>query len=226
MHHPGAGIISSAGPVDSTYEIDTQLADLEYRRLLAGDRRAWLNYSVGARYANLEQEFFQTGVFAGAQAGQIDTQTTADFDGAGVLFGLDGECRFGSRGFSFYGNTGISPVVGQFSTFYSMNNATADVLLANVLWKDDRFVTIFDFELGLGLDELLGQRADFDRVSRPVLVQHDHDAGVHRRGAGQQLLGRGRHALVRRGHDPPRVPLLSGRSTALRRPNYASGSKA
>jgi hypothetical protein len=167
VHHPSVGIISSAGPVDSRYEIDTQLADLEYRRLLAGHRRAWLNYSVGARYANLEQEFFQTGVFAGAQAGQIDTQTTADFDGAGVLFGLDGECMFGSRGFSFYGNTGISPVVGQFSTFYSMNNATADVLLANVLWKDDRFVTIFDFELGLAWTNSSGNL----RISTGYLAQ-------------------------------------------------------
>ncbi len=149
VHHPGIGIVSSAGPVEATYEIDFQIADFEYRRLLWGDSRGWLNYSVGARYAHLEQEFFQTGVFGGAQAGVLNTQTTSDFDGGGALFGLDGERSFGNRGFSFYGNAGVSPVVGQFTTFYEMTNETTDVLLANVLWKDDRFVTILDFELGL-----------------------------------------------------------------------------
>jgi hypothetical protein len=167
VHHPGIGIISSAGPVDSTYEIDTQMADIEYRRLWMGDSRAWINYSVGARYAHLEQEFFQTGVFSGAQAGLINTQTTADFDGGGALFGLDGECLFGSRGFSFYGNAGVSPVVGQFTTFYTVNNATADVLLANVLWKDDRFVTILDFELGFAWTSASGAW----RISSGYLAQ-------------------------------------------------------
>jgi hypothetical protein len=149
VHHPGAAILASAGPVNANYEIDFQLAEFEYRRLLLGDSRGWLNYSVGARYAHLEQEFFQGGVFSGGQAGVINTRTTADFDGGGALFGLDGERMVGCRGFSIYGNAGVSPIVGQFSNDFTQVNQSTDVLLANSWSKDDRFVTIVDFEAGL-----------------------------------------------------------------------------
>ena len=149
VHHPGIAITSSAGPVQAAYEIDFQLAEFEYRRLLVGDRRGWVNYSVGGRYGHLEQEFFQTGVFSGAQAGVINTLATADFDGGGALFGLDGECLLGCSQFSVYGNAGVSPLVGQFSSFYTVVNDTTDVLLANAFWKDDRFITLLDYEVGL-----------------------------------------------------------------------------
>jgi hypothetical protein len=179
VHHPGIGITSSAGPVQAIYEIDFQLAEFEYRRLLAGDSRGWVNYSVGGRYAHLEQEFFQTGVFSGAQAGVINTLTTADFDGGGALFGLDGECRLGCSKFSIYGNAGVSPIVGQFSSFYTTVNNSTEVLLTTAFWKDDRFVTILDYELGLawtseggGVRFSAGYLAQFwyNTITTPVLV--------------------------------------------------------
>jgi hypothetical protein len=149
VQHPGAALIASAGPVEATYEIDFQLGEIEYRSLLWGDHLGWVNYSAGLRYAHLEQDFAQFGFFGGSQAGVINTQTRSDFDGGGALFGLDGERIIGCKGFSLYGNAGVSPVVGQFTTTYSMYNESTDVLLADVRWKDDRFVTILDYELGL-----------------------------------------------------------------------------
>ena len=149
VHHPAAGLTASAGPVDADYEIDFQLGEIEYRSLLWGDDLGWVNYSAGLRYAHLEQDFLQSGVFGGGQGSLINTQTQSDFDGGGALFGLDGERIIGRKGFSLYGNTGVSPVVGQFSTKYRMHNESTDVLLADVRWKDDRFVTILDYELGL-----------------------------------------------------------------------------
>lgn len=148
VHHPGAGITASAGPVDADYEIEFQLADFEYRRLMVGDSQAFINYSVGARYAHLDQDFIQRGIFAGGSAGELHTRTDVEFDGAGALFGLEGETKFGRRGLSLYGNLGVSPIAGQFSSFYTMTNETTDVQLANAVWKDDRFVTILDFEIG------------------------------------------------------------------------------
>ena len=149
VHHPGAALTASAGPVDSSYDIEFQLADLEYRRLLYGDNAGWLNYSLGARYANLEQEFEQRGIFGGGAGGQINTNTDIEFDGAGAMFGLDGEHRLGRRRLSLYGNVGVSPIVGQFSSAYSMNNVTNGIALAQANWKDDRFVTILDYEIGV-----------------------------------------------------------------------------
>ncbi len=149
VHHPGAAITASAGPVNATYDIDFQLADLRYRRLLFGSDRKWVNYSIGALYGHLEQDFSQRGVFSGGSAGTLDTRTEIDFDGGGVKLGLDGERLIGCRGFSVYGRASVSPIVGQFSSDYTLQNSTTSVLLANAAWKDDRFVTILDYEFGL-----------------------------------------------------------------------------
>ncbi len=149
VHLPATALTASTGPVDAFYQIDFQLAELEYRSLLWGDELGWVNYSAGLRYAHLEQDFFQGGIFSGGQGGAINTQTRSTFDGGGALFGLDGQRILGRRGFSLYGNAGVSPVVGQFSTTYSMLNESTDVLLADARWKDDRFVTILDYEIGL-----------------------------------------------------------------------------
>ena len=149
VHHPGAAITASAGPVDAEYYVDFQLGDVEYRRLLFGDNYGWMNYSVGARYAHLDQEFDQAGIFAGGATGLIHTSTDVEFDGGGAMFGLDGERRFGRRGLSLYGNVGVSPIVGQFSSIYTLTNETTDQLLTEARWKDDRFVTIVDFEIGV-----------------------------------------------------------------------------
>jgi major outer membrane protein len=149
VQHPGAAITASPGPVTGVYEIDFQLADAEYRRLLVGDDLGWMNYSVGARYAHLEEEFLQTGVFSGSQAGDVHTRTDIEFDGGGASFGIDGEHVIGRRGLSVYGGLGVSPVFGQFSSFYDLTNASTDARLARAEWKDDRVVTILDFEVGL-----------------------------------------------------------------------------
>jgi hypothetical protein len=149
VHHPGAAITASVGPVNAQYDIDFQLAEFECRRLIFGDSCGYLNYSVGARFAHLEQEFSQTGIFSAGTFGTINTATEIDFDGGGAMFGLDGERRIGRRGLSLYGNVGVSPMVGQFSSDYLLFNDTTDTVLALAQWKDDRFVTLLDFELGL-----------------------------------------------------------------------------
>ena len=149
VHHPGAGIVSSAGPLTAYYNIDFQLGDVAFRRLLYGDNRGWMNYSVGGRYAHLDQDFRQFGLFSGSQTGNINTVTDIEFHGGGLRLGLDGERRLGSRGLSFVANVAVSPVVGQFSSYYLEQNTSTATQLANAVWKDDRFVTILDYEVGL-----------------------------------------------------------------------------
>ena len=149
VHHPGAAITASAGPVNASYDIDFQLADIDYRRLLCASNRHWVNYSLGVRYGHMEQDFRQTGVFGGGQAGTIDTTTNIDFDGGGIKLGLEAERVIGCRGFSLYGKASVSPMVGRFGSDYTMFNSTTSVLLANSVWEDDRFVTLLDYEVGL-----------------------------------------------------------------------------
>ena len=149
VHHPAASILGSSGPVQGFYNIDAQMIDLDYRKLWRGCCDYWINWSVGARYAHLEQEFLQTGTFAGSLGGAINTATAIDFEGAGLKFGLDGEKLMGKRGFSGYGRFAVAPMIGEFRSNYLMRNTTTSVDLAAARWSDDRFVTNLEYELGL-----------------------------------------------------------------------------
>ncbi len=149
VHHPGASITASAGPVNAAYDIDFQLADVVFRSLWKGNDCYAVNWSVGGRYGNLVQEFQQLGVYAGGSAGIIETRSEIDFHGGGLMFGLDGERRIGCRGFSVYSRGNLSALSGRFHADYRLNNNTTDVLLAAADWQDDRIVTMLELEAGL-----------------------------------------------------------------------------
>lgn len=149
VHHPGAQITASVGPVTASYDVDFQLADIEYRALWKGNSRWAINWSVGARYGHLEQDFRQQGVFSGGSAGVLRTRTNVDFDGGGLRFGVDGERRLGCGGFSIYGRSALSPTSGRFHADYTLTNESTQVLLANAVWQDDRIITMLDLEAGL-----------------------------------------------------------------------------
>ncbi|TWU24501.1 Lpg1974 family pore-forming outer membrane protein [Bythopirellula polymerisocia] len=149
VHHPGASITASVGPMNSAYDIDFQLAEFGIRRVWRSGASQVINWSVGGRYGHLEQDFLQSGVFSGGSAGQIDTRTEIDFDGGGLIFGLDGERRCGCSGLSLYGKINVSPMTGRFHADYSMQNVSTEVLLALADWQDDRITTLLDYEAGL-----------------------------------------------------------------------------
>ena len=149
VHHPGAAITASVGPVLATYEIDFQLADILYRGALSSGPCHSVNYLVGLQYGDLEQGFTQNGVFSGGQQGVIDTITSIDFDGGGLKAGLDADRRL-SGGFSVYGRLTGAVMSGEFNSRYTMLNSTTDTLLAHSHWKDDRLVAQVEYELGVG----------------------------------------------------------------------------
>lgn len=150
VQHPGAAITASAGPVTADYDIDYHLADVLFRDVWRSGNCYVLNYSVGAQYANLDQEFSQSGIFSGGSAGVIDTDTDIEFDGGGIKVGLDGERWLTSR-LSVYGKASASALSGRFNSRYSLENSTTDVLLAEAIWKDNRVISLVEYELGLAL---------------------------------------------------------------------------
>ena len=149
VHHPGAALTASNGPVNSTYDIDFQQAEIEYRSLWKANSRYAINWSRGFRYGHLEQDFSQSGIFNGGTAGPIETRTNVDFDGGGLKFGVDGEHRVGRGSFSIYGKLGVSPMSGTVQADYRMTDTSGPVLLADAVWKDDRFITLLDYEAGI-----------------------------------------------------------------------------
>ncbi len=149
VHHPGAAITASTGPVGHLYDVDFQLADFGLRRVWKAGCNHVINWSVGGRYGHLEQDFDQLGHFAGGQQGTIDTYSNIRFDGGGLLFGLDAERRAACSGWSVYGKIFVTPLTGRFHADYTMLNTTTDALLAQAIWQDDRIVTLLDYEAGL-----------------------------------------------------------------------------
>jgi hypothetical protein len=149
VHHPGATITASVGPVDATYDIQFQIGDLAYRQILSRDCVHYVSVFLGGRFGQLDQEFMQTGIFGGGQAGAIDTSSTIEFTGAGPLAGIDGARQIGKSRFSVYGRSLVAALTGEFDSRYLMLNRTTDVLLAESLWKDDRIVPMLDYEIGI-----------------------------------------------------------------------------
>jgi hypothetical protein len=128
-----------------TYGIRFRTADAEYRRLLWGTPNSALNYSVGARYAHLGQNFSANEPITPGTT-YVDSRIT--YDGGGPRFGLDGERRV-RNGFMIYGRTGASFLAGSFRSSYNQYN-TFFLNQAHVNWSDERIVPILEAELGAG----------------------------------------------------------------------------
>ncbi len=56
VQHPGAGLTASTGPVNATYDVDFQLGDVMWRRIVHQTCRYELAFSAGAEYGHLEQQ--------------------------------------------------------------------------------------------------------------------------------------------------------------------------
>lgn len=148
----GADSISAS----STYDVDFQLVDVDYRALLGGNRDAALNYTVGLRYAHLMQEFGAAQeIFAGA--GLTTVGSDIDFDGFGIRFGLDGMKRRAGTGLLLYANGHANFVAGEFKASFVQANQFGGAAVIRNDFEDYRVLTILDAELGLGWESAGGR---------------------------------------------------------------------
>ncbi len=133
--------------LDSTYDVDFQLADVAFKTRLAGTSRDYLNLHIGGRYGNLEQEFTQVGTYA--VVGTVAVDTEIDFDGGGALLGLDTRVGLGRHGFGLYGDIFFSALFGEFSSEYTQTNVTAAAVEAQSSFDDERVLPILQGQLGV-----------------------------------------------------------------------------
>ena len=149
--HPNTlNAFADSNAASARYDIDFQMVDVEYRHLLAGGCDYAINYFVGARYANLDQNFRGNYIINGVTT--VDTDI--DFDGVGPRFGLDGERRL-KHGFLVYTSSAANFLVGEFRADYSQNNIFAGNQ-ATTAFDDDRIVPVLEFELGIGWENCSG----------------------------------------------------------------------
>jgi hypothetical protein len=149
VHHPGAALTASVGPVNATYDIEFQLGDAAYRQYLVRDNCRNLSVFAGGRFGSLDQNFLQSGVFSGGFAGAIDTSTNIEFKGGGPMAGIDAERRIDCTAFSVYGRALVAALMGSFDSHYRMFNTSTSTLLAQADWGEDRIVPMLDYEVGL-----------------------------------------------------------------------------
>lgn len=126
-------------------DVDFQLIDADYRHVFRSSCYGSLNWLVGARYAQLEQDFAAT-----YQNNGIENVTTdVRFYGGGIRLGLEGERHAKNSGWLVYGRSAASFVAGDFRARYTQNQ-TFDPAVVDVTWRTGKVVPILDLELGVG----------------------------------------------------------------------------
>lgn len=126
-------------------DVDFQTVDMDYRCLLWSSCDSSLNWLIGARYANLEQDFNATFI----NNGHEDVLSSVNFDGGGLRIGLEGERHSLRHGLLVYGRGAASFVAGDFRAQYHQGQ-TYDSSVVSTSWEAGRIVSILDLELGVG----------------------------------------------------------------------------
>jgi hypothetical protein len=134
--------------VNATSAVNFRMADISYNALIFGTPNSYLNWSAGARYGHLRQNFQQDAEFAQPNNPQFTT-SSINFDGVGPRAGLDGRRRIGATNFSAYGQTSISALFGEFTAGYTQTDTLTTATLASSNWQSARVVPVLDWELGL-----------------------------------------------------------------------------
>lgn len=130
---------------NASNDVDFQLADVEYRHVFHNSCYGSLNWLVGARYAQLEQDFWSQFFNNGVE----NVATDVSFYGGGMKLGLEGERHSRNNGLMVYGRSAASFVAGDFRANYFQGqsfNATE----VDTRWRGSRVVSILDLELGGG----------------------------------------------------------------------------
>jgi hypothetical protein len=146
--HPSIGAADNFWEgANATEKVGFKLVDLDYRsRLIAGNTYC-VNYLVGARFAELDQNFesnfVRTGVVRTADA-------NVDFDGGGLRLGLEAEKHPCGSGFLVYGTSAASFVAGSFRAHYISVSNVQDPLVVDTTWRATNLVSMLDLELGFG----------------------------------------------------------------------------
>ena len=147
VNHPGTvAVPTNFLQATANYGVDFQLADIEYRRILACGELHALHYVIGARYGHLEQGL--ASVFTNATTIEA-VNTNIVFDGGGIRLGLDGERHAANSGWLVYGRGDASFLGGEYRARYLQADNFRG-LVVDSGWNEDRVVSILDLELGLG----------------------------------------------------------------------------
>ncbi|MEM7477008.1 MAG: Lpg1974 family pore-forming outer membrane protein [Planctomycetota bacterium] len=147
--HPSTattGAASISATADQT--INFQTVDAILRRVFKSTGCGVLNWNGGLRYGNLEQGLSADQTVAVA-TGLTNVTTDVDFNGWGIIFGLDGERKAQNSGLLVYGKVFGSLLAGNWQANYAQVNQFGGGIIANS-YRDFRITPVVDTELGVG----------------------------------------------------------------------------
>ena len=145
--HPGPHNAAHDG-LDATavYDIEFQIADVDYRGAFFCNGRTSLTWLAGVSYVNLEEDFAsEFGV-----NGQSFVESNLEFNGAGIRIGLEAERYARNCGLMVYGRSSARFIAGEFNADYFEGQLPGDPDQIDTGWEAGRIVTILDLELGIG----------------------------------------------------------------------------
>jgi hypothetical protein len=132
-----------------------QFADAYFRRVCRSNDCGAINWNGGLRYGNLEQGISVDQLISVA-TGTTNVTTEIDFNGFGILGGLDGERHSSSSGFLVYGRVLGSLLAGNWQADYRQTNQFGGGVIAT-RYEDFRVTPVVDSELGVGWQSSSGR---------------------------------------------------------------------
>lgn len=130
---------------DAHLNIRYYTGEFDLRYGLCSTECAHLAVLLGGRYAHLDQDFAGTYTLLG----ETNVGTTINFDGGGPRIGLVGHYNICDGRSFIYGRSDVSLLFGHFGANYLQTNVFSGVQ-AETSFSDDRFVPIWETELGVG----------------------------------------------------------------------------
>ena len=156
VSHPSVATTGAAS-LDATARqlANFQFADMYFRRVYRSNDCGAINWNGGLRYGNLEQGISVDQTMSVA-TGVTNVSTDIDFNGFGILGGLDGERHSASSGFLVYGRVLGSLLAGNWQADYRQTNQFGGGVIA-MHYDDFRVTPVVDSELGIGWQNCTGR---------------------------------------------------------------------
>ncbi len=131
--------------VAAQYAIDFNTVDVDFRGALYCGQMTSVDYLIGARYGELEQDFMSS--FSATGTSRVDTNIR--FDGAGLRTGAEFYRYTSGSAIFLYGRTAASILAGEFRARYRQRDQSG-ITTVTSSWRSGRVVPIVDMELGAG----------------------------------------------------------------------------
>ncbi len=157
--HPSRLNTGAAGLQESSsYAMEFQLADFAFRHLWKHGRNYAINWKGGLQYGHMEQNYdFAQTVPASVAVGTVSVDSDINFDGFGLMAGLDVERHNTCTGISVYGKGTGSALAGEWNATYRDTATQIGGGSIGNNFEDFRVTPMLELEIGMAWQSKCGR---------------------------------------------------------------------